>query len=384
MNNSKYSLKTIDTLNKKRKQVAEYISLWENYPKQGSAEWILMKQDYIGGSEIATLLGINIFSKINDLIIKKSIGSGFSGSIKTRWGNIFEILVTKYVEYDKNTQVLGDDIFIIGNIQHQAYSPDGLGVMMFTELESIDDFDYVQHDIPKIILFEFKSPYNRIPNGYVPKYYVPQVKSGLDTIEMTEAGLFVEGVFRRCYWEDLGNNRKFLNNFKQLDPGGPCLPFSYGFMIFYLDRTSDLISDLIIDLIIDLENEIEKQLGDDFADFAEADEQLLDKLFALVVDHKIMNIYYSDLLFGDNDYSEELFWNKRNELEANNNIKTFGVLSWKLINIYYHTISKDVGYLEDIEPIIKDTMEKIKYYKSNPDKINDLTKDKYANFADTW
>lgn len=369
-----YSDEIISTFVQKLECLLSYLSKFENCPKQGTDEWKLIKQNYIGGSELSTLNGNSPFNSIDSLIAKKAGNVGFGGSIKTRWGNIFEPITTRYVEIDKNTKVFGDDIFIIGDIEGQAYSPDGLCVIINTEYEeqAYDDIEtYIAKHVPRIILCEFKAPFNRIPTGKIPPYYISQPKSGLDTIEITEEGLFVECVFRRCMWHDLGNNRKFLTNMGQKDCGIRSYPLAYGFMVFYLD-TND-ITEFNVNLLLEFEEKLKNELSnDDFYDFAEASESLLDSLFTLVVDKKMICINYSDVYIGENDGTEKEMEYIQKMYSNNANIKLYGVLSWKLIDVFYNSVKKEVGYLNNYAEIIKDVLTKVNYYRKNPDKINEL------------
>lgn len=53
-------------------------------------------------------------------------------------------------------------------------------------------------------LLEFKCPFRRFPKAEVPVHYRPQVLMGLDTVTPAEIGVFVEAVYRKCEWNDLG------------------------------------------------------------------------------------------------------------------------------------------------------------------------------------
>lgn len=163
-------------------------------PKQKSAEWYKLKKTTIGGSEIAKVLGCGSYGDLKSILSTRVGISSFQGNEKTRWGNLFEevsrmiseeLLITEIVE-------LGS---LPGKIKGQNYSPDGLSIIEM--LDSDDKPTYY------VVLFEFKSPYSRIPDGKIPKEYMPQVQTGLLTLDTVDFALFVNNCFRRCPLADL-------------------------------------------------------------------------------------------------------------------------------------------------------------------------------------
>src|SRR5271166_1907671 len=167
----------------------------KNGIKQHSRKW--KKRITFGGSVIATIQGKNPYSNIYKMLSEKIGLSAFEQSIAPQWGNLFEDVIKRYVEFDKKCTILGEDLYIEGPGDGTSYSPDGLTVLNVV-------FDYGFDDEIKtinehlIVLMEYKCPYSRIPSGNPPEYYIPQVKMGLDLLKLPRIGLFVEGVFRRC------------------------------------------------------------------------------------------------------------------------------------------------------------------------------------------
>tara|TARA_R110002049_G_scaffold309092_1_gene516721 strand:+ start:5380 stop:6456 length:1077 start_codon:yes stop_codon:yes gene_type:complete len=150
-------------------------------PKQCTPEWLVEKQETIGGS--------SLYAAVHTT---KSYLSNrtFSGNLYTEWGNIFEPVIETYSERRFFTKIYGTDIGAIPSyVPHFAYSMDGIGVVG-----------------SKIMLFEFKCPWSRLPGDSVPKHYEYQVKAGLDTFDIAQKGIYAEAVFRACSLEDLRNN----------------------------------------------------------------------------------------------------------------------------------------------------------------------------------
>jgi len=52
-------------------------------------------------------------------------------------------------------------------------------------------------------LLEFKTPLSRIPDGKIPKEYLPQIKAGMCALPMVEGSLFVNTMLRICDLKDL-------------------------------------------------------------------------------------------------------------------------------------------------------------------------------------
>jgi len=195
-----------------QKKVNEFISKAGEAPAQKTKEWYQLKAKTIGGSEVATVLGINPFRSVKALIAEK-IGlnsGGFSGNIATRWGTIFENITREWTQkvllLDEKIEETGS---LPGIIERQRYSPDGLGVVALSNEN--DELDYY------IVLFEFKSPLRSLPDGKIPKYYVPQIQTGMLTIPMVELSIFVNNAYRKCHLKDIGFTMEYDSNFHDGD-----------------------------------------------------------------------------------------------------------------------------------------------------------------------
>lgn len=180
-------------------KVNSYIQKFAAAPAQKSAEWYELKKKTIGGSEIATLLGLNPFKKPIALIAEK-IGieeAKFNGNIACRWGTMFENVTKQYTEVVLSMEeAIRETGSIPGVIERQRYSPDGLGIVKL--LNGDDVFEYF------IVLFEFKAPYSSMPDGKVPKHYMPQIQTGLLTIPLADTAIFVNNCYRKCKLSDVG------------------------------------------------------------------------------------------------------------------------------------------------------------------------------------
>jgi hypothetical protein len=335
----------------------DYVAKFDNGITQHSAAWFTAKLFTVGGSQIATIVGKHPFSSMYQLIGSKIGIVKFVSNIKVQWGNLFENVIKIYVEYDKHTEIVGDEMFIPGP-PNTSYSPDGLGVINMI-YEECDSRMTTLSSVNTRALFEFKCPYSRIPDGKVPKYYVPQVKYGLDMIPVVDIGVFVEAVFRRCSWDQLGYNPDYDRKLVAKSSGN--LPLAYSVIGFYLDRTkfdtlsqSDAISKLHKKLIKQYTEVFEVgHTENDFAsnDLGDSDPELFETIMHCF-DQKILDVYYGTLTYTQDNFAEddatrlmntnlELFEKKCRD----NDYVNFGILPWKLFRIDYNYIEREAGYV---------------------------------------
>ena len=186
----------------------------ENLAPQGSAEWLKARSTYIGGSEVGAVTGNNKYMKLKDLVLSKAGIKPFKQNHFMLWGTMFEQILRRTVEKIYNIGIL-ETGSIRGNYGN-AYSPDGLAY-------------HPKED--KLILYEFKCPFSREPDGEVPPHYKDQVLLGLDTIDICDEGRYIEATIRRCSLEDIGFNtlydKQLHNDFEYKTP------IAYGFIGFF-------------------------------------------------------------------------------------------------------------------------------------------------------
>jgi hypothetical protein len=181
----------------KEQTLNNFLDYFKHLPVQGSAEWHRMrsgmengvfKQVVIGGSEVATILGNNNYSKPRKWLEEKISGksSSFTGNHATRWGNFFERQAFAILEKDMNIK-----IYECGSIPGHSYkgkviqrcSPDGVGLVKNS------------NGVDEIVFFEAKCPITRMPDGAVPNNYKDQLQVGLFTIRMADYALFIDSIF---------------------------------------------------------------------------------------------------------------------------------------------------------------------------------------------
>lgn len=390
---------------------------------QHSQRWLDEKVKTIGGSSLATIQGKNPYSNIIKLISEKIGLTKFESDIKPQWGNLFEDVIKRYVEYDRKCVVLGEDLYVEGP-PGTAYSPDGLAVM-----DIIDDYTFEEESIeqtptgPKkvvhlvtksvsktaIVLCEFKCPFVRIPSGSPPEYYVPQVKMGLDVLKIPSIGVLIEGVFRRCTWEQLGNNPLYDKTLVSKSSGR--LPLAFGINGFYFD--TDKYEKLLAQIKPEAAEALRKQkekLWSDYDEFyiEKGDEtngfQCSDlgeappKLFTSIMsayDKKILHPWYGPITFVDaNMTSGDTVQQFQEAIGANNvsnNMESFtqfcvanrfinfGILPWKLFRIDYNFIRKDENYLAPWLPKIREILDVVQ--KCNDPANADIKLNIYSSFV---
>ena len=195
--------------------------------QQCTTKWYALFATTIGGSEIPALLRRNKFMDYDTLIKKKKDAANLLGQnvpIPCLWGKLFEDILRAYAGILFDTKVYGSNICILDG--QFRYSPDGLGVVTHHTQET---------SVKKIVLFEFKCPYTRIPKGDdIPHYYKPQVHAGLAaTEEITQEGRYIEAVFRICSKGQLGPTPNFNRQYHSRDFTSYQKPVAWGLMNVY-------------------------------------------------------------------------------------------------------------------------------------------------------
>jgi len=183
-----------------------------------------------GGSEITEL------TKSHDPIstVKKKFLSNFDGNIHTNWGHLFEDVINEFMDLhlDCKTSSFGSipGMRDADGATIQTYSPDGIAVVKVDQISRVlnmymgaermrshpmyGDFrawlekKQAAGEKDATILYEFKCPTTRIPDGNVPDSYMLQPQVGATTVSIIEACLFVDTSFRKCKIDDFG----FWNN----------------------------------------------------------------------------------------------------------------------------------------------------------------------------
>jgi hypothetical protein len=409
-------------------------------PKQGSEEWLAIREFSIGGSEINAIL--NKSDEALSSFVKSKLGlkAQFASNIYTRFGRIFERTIEQFVELYHDTTIYSTGS-LPGPIPYQRYSPDGICVMTKTNLvksvtspvQEVLDHILEQYEEVLIILLEFKCPPSRIPTIGVPDHYMPQILTGLSTIPIVDLGLFVDASFRICEAADLTFNKNYTPIMQQIerDPDWENNPIAIGFIGIYLNEQKEQteVNRAFVSLKDEQNRTIQRQRA---KEMREDDDRLL---FGSVYSCEDNNCASRDLVdFGDptefiqgDNYNVEAFTNRMGILfrrmtdtheygtwyspiqatAANINslllkqIALFkhysishgkipiGILPWKLMGVTYSIVERDPTWVDHIAPSVKkvtnvlskcvnkSTNEKQKIVSTHfPDNIDDLKKSK--------
>jgi YqaJ-like viral recombinase domain len=343
--------------NEKQLAIDNYINGVQSGPKQGTEGWHEIRKKSVGGSEISAVMDLNPFKTSQQLILEKAgLGAKFIGDVKTRWGNLFEDIVCKLVDIDIGTRIVGTELFLPGKVEHQTFSPDGIGLIDLNKALSLankapnrniyaDEVTISKtRDLSAscdhfISLFEFKCPYIRIPKGVVPEYYLPQVKAGLDTISITEVGLYVEAVIRRCQLADFEFTSKYTNdNDHPQDIRGRIhrqKPLYIGCITFW-PKTGAVLP--LSEYNMALLGRLGARTGFDFGAGPKEDlELILEAAISGLVDINLGPI------IGPNAPPEAYEQYLTEYLDK----PYYGHMCWKLAQIDYHIVGKEANYIDD-------------------------------------
>jgi len=190
------------SLEDKVKLINRIIEVTSFDAKQGSKEWAEGRQ--IGGSDAAAMIGKGYNGKgPYDVIKGKFFPETFSGNLATRFGKIFEdvgrLIVQKIFQHN-----VWEFKSLPNKLEHTTFSPDGVTIACI--LKKL-----------MLILLEFKTPLSRIPDGKIPKEYLPQVKAGMCAIPFVDGALFVNTMLRLCSLKDFGYNFNYNTRLHKQD-----------------------------------------------------------------------------------------------------------------------------------------------------------------------
>ena len=250
-----------EKVNSKHNKLQLLFVIYSWLPLQGSQLWLDQRRgswknpiyeilnvessSTIGGSEISSVLGLNHYSKIRDLVERKCGLDVFNGSPATRWGKMMENVIHRYTEC--LFKVVIEETGSLPGLHNKdgvavsSYSPDGLctadkdNVFKILSAEPSWQSPSEWVNIPQKlnILFEFKCPYMRIPTTTIPAHYLSQPLKGQCVIPITDMGIFGDMALRKCKINDFGFNEKYDTWFHKSRSKFTDLPTVCGFVGVY-------------------------------------------------------------------------------------------------------------------------------------------------------
>ncbi len=406
---------------KKKQVLLEFIELNKFLPEQGSKEWLASRLETIGGSEIATILGLNPYQTIRKLINQKIGLTKFSKAAPLWFGNIMEYTLQQYTEIIFDTK-----IYETGSIQYEKskfikYSPDGISVINKNKLSKglniLSDNDFLnlinprsnfdnEHDDYKdelLILFEFKNPYMRVlKSNEIPVYYKPQPQLGLEVIDICEVSIFIESVFRFCSFNDIilqnnkYNTRYHYDKIRYINK-----PIAFSAFSLYYDKNNynQEFNNLLSNIMHYLQNnDIHKYDTSNISEY-----KIINAIMENIVDHKDIKIIYHDMYINNKaDYDKEkkdLYYfdkynninkfksevkRKKKDIKSNKNNVYLGCFCYKMFNINIQPIFKSDILSEDLLKKVEKVINIIKHCNNLDDNnekkiiINQAHKNKYV------
>ena len=359
-----------------------FIKANQHLAKQGSAEWLEQKQYTIGGSQIATVLGINKYETPESLVKSKAGMLPFKKAAPLWFGNLMERCVEQYVDL-----AWGAKVVETGSLTHTnpciSYSPDGLCVIEKKKIKCIFsklDFSLIQStsmfdpsdDI--LALMEFKSPYMRRPvHGKIPEYYIPQPQLGMCVIPIAEVSIFVECVFRFCSREDLYTNKYSWYHFDR--PRYNSKQIAYGAISVEYDPMT--ASDITKSLVDELKDNTSGFNTNNDLGLIE-DKKLFNRLLEALIDGELTPIYHDMLGNIQNFYDSDVWmfhkYNNPNRfdqtiydrcIESGNNY--VGFLTYKLMDVNVNPVFKKDILTNQVTRKVESIIDLVKQIVSEPD-----------------
>jgi len=259
-------------------------------PKQGTPEWLALRSSCFGGSELASLIGANPYSKLKDLIASKAGLIHFNGNTATRWGSLFEPITDQITARIFSADQIWELSSVPGFCEEHRFSPDGIGVFQIKCEKVVNGVLYRTTEY-LTVLVEYKAPFSRIPDNRIPKHYLPQVKAGICNFPFVDIGLFVNNVYRKCSHREFRFNSRYdMDLHKPMDE---CNPIAAGIIRFF--QTAEQIDKMRASIGLDDSDSDDGSGSDDDSD---RDDDLLE--------HYILGPKYVDFGALDQDRFGEL------------------------------------------------------------------------------
>jgi len=378
-------------MNKKQKIIVDKHKLFndfleenKNLPEQGSNEWLDYKTYKIGGSEIGVIIGQNKYQTKKDLV-KSHVGlKKFPSFHILHWGTVYEDALRNHVE-----TIYKCNIVETGSIQHKkheyiSYSPDGIAIIKTEHIQHLMPDNIICHD-DSIVLFEYKCPYSRVPTGEVPEHYVSQPKLGMDTIDICDTSIFIEAVYKLSSYGDLIYNNVYNMGYHKDKVQLYNNPITYGILIIYYDNSEVNNEDISLEDMIDndlddstlideinlnikqlnysIEMNVKDKVINDLSSIRTP--YIINKVLAgcackerkcFKIDYSMQYIYNQNQFDNPNKYITKF---NNNNIQSNltcklyetidklekDNKKIFGILPYKLFNLFINPIQKDKDLL---------------------------------------
>lgn len=210
--------------------------------RQHTPSWFAAR--VIGGSSIGIFTGSNPYNTVQGYMSDKLGITKFESNVKMWFGTSMEPVIERWVERELRCMVVGNDIFVKPDDVF-SYSPDGFAMVTGERLVELG-----AHIPPGVaingrrpVLLEFKCPFSSIPKlGNEPRYYIDQVRMGLDMIDCVDYGLLINAVIRRCSYYDL--NMIYIFDRTLVKPGAGRKPLAYGYTLLHTAADHPALADL--------------------------------------------------------------------------------------------------------------------------------------------
>lgn len=350
--------------------IDDFLKVYNNDVKQRDSNWYKLMGTTVGGSEVAALMGLSPYSNFYKVVESKiEICKGIKPwnsveNLSCWWGTLFEDVITKYVEIDLGNIIKGTNICIQKYEGHRN-SPDGYIVANFYRKDN--KYHLWTTDLPKeiidisiILMLEFKCPITRRVTGDIPKYYKPQVLSGLAVSPLAHKGLFVDATFRKCSIDQLGNNPEYDTNFHK-KMGKDLIPIAWGAVTIHIQQSKDPLT--IIKQIYENCFGMDYIEGEpnDIIDLGDVSHDIFNDVMSLINDKSLLTTE-STVHFADGRGDSNVL-----DLRQRNSCFIFAILPWKVFDVSYVPVDREPNFLENIYPIIQ------KVHKLVQESLNDET-----------
>lgn len=330
----------LDSVQEKRRIIVEDLMKIE-YPAQRSEQWFKDRDTLISASDGGCVVGVNKHESPYKFIVKKVFGSEFKSNEFCYHGKKYEQIATMIYENRMNVQVHEFGLVRSNKYSFLGASPDG--IVKFNKLDGKHKTNLVGR------MLEIKCPFIRkikhdgeIKDHQVPIYYWVQVQLQLQCCELDECD------FWQCSLSEYKSQEEFINDTNPDEP--------------FRSKKNNFEKGCVIQLVPKARMK-----------------EILDGDYLNVIWEDAIFIYPESIEWGPKRIDQWIEYTKK-EIATSDKYKDYQfdkAIYWRLETSSSVTVIRDNEWFSENLPILKKMWDYVLFYRSNPDKKEEL-----KNFLD--
>ena len=310
-------------------------------PEQRTSEWFEYRHNRLTASDTATALDLNPYEPVESFILKKCEPCAFKDNATVFHGKKYEIIANMIYEHIYNVRVFEFGALPSDKYKFLGASPDGI-----CSKYTLDNKFSLKYGT----MLEIKCPVTRVINTHgniigdiCPYYYYCQIQQQLECCELDLCD------FWQCKISEYKSRQQFIND----------------------DCDTCRISEGTNDELLIVHNKIKKGIILEFYPLnfkPDFDGDNIEWKSKYIVPKRLdlsIELYDTWVIKMMDEY-------KNLYPEIAKNYYFNKIIYWKLDLAHNVSIKRDIQFLNNIIPVLKNTWEQVLFYRKNRDKLNIL------------